>query len=292
VTLHGVPIPPLVPGSREWLSKMSASKVAAVMGLSPYDSRFSLYYRMLAGVGDDIESDEMRRGNYLEPAITAWFADQHPEWSIEPGGCWQHPAIEWYTAAPDRLVKVDAEIRGLECKSEADGDGWGEPGSDVVPVEVRAQVMAQMDVLGTRRTHVAVLLPFLEFREYVVDYDEADATVIREACAEFMEQLAARIAPNLDDHVATLRTVRLLHPDIDPVDVEVSPQLAERYQQACQACKDADAAKRLASAEVLEAIGNGRRAMCLGEPIASRVAVGDNPPHLRPAKARQRSAAA
>lgn len=300
MTLTGIAIEPLTPGGPEWLTKMSASKVAAVLGLSPYDSRFSLYYRMLSGIGDSIDSDEMRRGHYLEPAIAKWFADQHPELSIEPGGCWRHQDIDWYTAAPDRLawlprpgqVTGGVVAAGVEVKSEADFDGWGDAGTDQVPVEVRAQVMSQMDVVGTRRTYVAVLLPFLEFREYVIDYDPEDAALIRTACTEFMAQLANRIPPNLDDHVATLRTVRLLHPDIDPVDVEIDPLLADRYQDACQASKDADAHKRLVTAEVLQAVGNGRRAMRLGVPVASRVAVGDGTPFLRPAKATQKRAAA
>lgn len=295
MTLTGVPIEPLKPGQPEWLKVMSASKVAAVLGLSPYDSRFSLYYRMRDGIGADIESDEMRRGHYLEPAIAQWFADQHPEWQVLIGGCWRHPDIDWYTAAPDGLIASAGSdedvLAGLEIKTDAAGEDWGEPGTDQVPVHVRAQVMSQMDVVGTRRTYVAMLTPFLDFREYVVDYDETDATEIREQCAAFMQQLDLGIRPNLDEHAATYRTIRMLHPDIDPVDVEITPDLAQRYADACDAVKTAEAVKRGVTSELLDVLGNARRAMCLGEAIAIRVAVGAAAPHLRPAKARTRSAA-
>jgi len=39
-------IPELEPGSAGWYQFMTASKVAAAMGLSPYESPFSLWHRM------------------------------------------------------------------------------------------------------------------------------------------------------------------------------------------------------------------------------------------------------
>lgn len=291
VSLTGIPIEPMVPGSPLWLSKMSASKVAAVLGLSPYDSRFSLWHRMAGNVPHDPDgaTPELRRGHYLEPAIAHWFADQHPNAVVQPGGAWQHPECDWYTASPDRLISVPGTelLEGVECKTEADGDGWGDELTDQVPVEVRAQTMSQMDVVGTRRTYVAVLLPFLEFRQYVIEFDQAEADLIRFECEQFMAELQAGILPNLDAHAATLQTVRQLHPDIDRLsDVELTPELYLDYTTACADEKAAKDAKRLATAQILDFMGNARRALWLGEPVAIRVAVGDAVPFLRPAKAK------
>jgi putative phage-type endonuclease len=289
--LTGIQIEPLEPGSPEWLKVMSASKVAAVMGLSPYDSRFSLFYRMRDGIElDDDDDPAFRRGHYLEPAIAQWFADQHPELFIKPGGCWAKAGDTWYTASPDRLAhNADiSETFGVECKTEADPDGWGEPGTDQIPIEVRVQVMSQMDVVGTRRTYVACLTSYLEFREYVVEFNQDEADVIRKECVAFMDDLANDIRPNLDSHLATLQTLRAIHPLIEHVDVEITADLAENYQQACAIEKNAKAAKRAATVEVLDAMGNARRAKCLGNNIATRVAVGDALPFLRPARSTTR----
>ena len=73
---------PLVPGSPEWLQRMSASKIAAVVGLSPYQSRYSLWMQMAGLAPQPVQTKAMSRGHYLEPAIAAWFADQHPDWTV------------------------------------------------------------------------------------------------------------------------------------------------------------------------------------------------------------------
>lgn len=96
--------PRMEPGSPDWLATMSASKIAAVVGLSTYESRFSLWHRMSGLIDPEPDDDEKRRGHYLEPAIARWFADQHPEWVIEPTGTWGHQDRPWQTASPDRLV--------------------------------------------------------------------------------------------------------------------------------------------------------------------------------------------
>lgn len=282
MTLTGIPIPPLAPGSPAWYRKMSASKVAAVMGLSPYDSRFSLYHRMNGTIDPDPQTDEQSRGHYLEPAVCRWFADQHPDSVIEPGGCWQHKDHDWYTASPDRLVSIPGptDMAGVDAKTSADDSEWGTPGTDEVPPHVRAQVMAQMDIVGTRTTYVAVLASYLDFREYVIDFDEAEATTIREACAEFMHDLEVGNRPNLDDHAATYQTVRKLNPQIDDVDVELDHETARDY---CVSRLVLDAAKResqRATTAVAEVLGNGRRARFLEQTIATRQNRNDGVPYL------------
>ena len=43
--ITGVRLGYIPPGSDEWRKYMTASKIAAVMGHSPYESRFSLWHR-------------------------------------------------------------------------------------------------------------------------------------------------------------------------------------------------------------------------------------------------------
>src|SRR5215213_7291573 len=92
----------LEPGSSEWLRELTASKVAAVLGLSPWDSPFSLWYAMATGVDLQRPTAAMERGHYLEPAICAWLADRF-ELATRPGGCWRNHERPWQVASPDRL---------------------------------------------------------------------------------------------------------------------------------------------------------------------------------------------
>jgi putative phage-type endonuclease len=272
--LTGVATPPQAPGSADWLQTMSASKVAAALGLSPYDSPFSLWHKMAGNVEAESQDPQLLRGHYLEQGVVDWFAAQHPDWTIDAGGSWRHPEHPRYTAQPDRLIRLyGGEIRGLEAKTAADTDEWGEPGTDQIPIGYRAQVMWQMDVLGTRITHVAVLSAYLQFNEYVVHYDADEAAYIRERAQAFLDTLPGapgEAQPSIDGHTATYDAIRALHPLINGSDVELDHETARRYCTARHALKNAETEARHAAALVAEALGLGKRARYLGKTIADR----------------------
>jgi putative phage-type endonuclease len=285
ITPTGVLVPRIEVGDPEWLRVMSASKIAAVLGLSPWESRFSLYHRMRGAVGDD-GNDNTRRGHYLEPAIAAWFADQHPDWRIEATGTWLHHQRPWQAATPDRLATLpDGEVELVELKSSAMVEDWGDPGTDQIPVYYRAQVIWQMDVLGLHRCHVAVILPFLEFRSFVVDYDETEAQVMRDAAITFLGDIEAGVRPGIDDSSATYQVVRELHPDIDGEDKEIPTELAVEYRTTCDRYDHVKAMKQQLTSRITDAMGTAKYATSQGQRIAMRVpGRGDNPPFLRPCK--------
>ena len=64
-----VPIPDMHPGDPEWLTVVSASKIAAVVGLSPYESAYSLWHLMAGNTEPQPNSAILERGHYLEPVI-------------------------------------------------------------------------------------------------------------------------------------------------------------------------------------------------------------------------------
>lgn len=284
----GTLLPTIEPGTPDWLRRMSASKIAAVLGLSTYESRFSLWNRMAGYVAPEPDDDQKRRGHYLEPAIAAWFADQHPDWQVSTTDTWVAAGDDQRAASPDRLVTTNTgEVHLLECKSAAEPSEWGEPGTDQIPPGYRAQVQWQMDVLGVRICHVAVLTAYLSFQEYVVEYDPDDAAFMRQRAAEFMASLpggASPRRPDIDGHSATYQAVRELHPDIDPVDYEVPRELAERYCGARHALKAAEVSERAARAELADAMGTAKRAVFDGDVIATRAAKSGGTPYITAAK--------
>jgi putative phage-type endonuclease len=267
----GIPVPRIEVGNPEWLRIMSASKIAAVLGLSPWESKFSLYHRMTGAVVDQ-GNDSTRRGQYLEAGVVAWFADQNPDLVVGKTGTWLHHARRWQAATPDRLISDtrNTNVELLEVKTSSMDDGWGEQGSDQIPVYYRAQVIWQLDTLGLKRCHVAVLLPFLEFRSYVVEYDEAEAAFMRDAAREFLDDIEQGNRPAIDDSTATYQVVRELHPDINGEDVEVPAELAIEFLDAIDTEYDAKTAARLARARMADAMGSARYAVSNGTRIARR----------------------
>lgn len=278
--LTGVPGPLCAPGSDEWLRTMSASKVAAVVGLSPWTSRFALWHEMAGTIGRD-STDAMSRGHYLEPAVAAWFADRHPTWTVVTTGTWTHHEHPWATATPDRLVLVPRSgARLLEVKTASHADEWGADGSDEIPAGYRCQVVWSMHVTGARIGHVAALLPFLDLREYVIEYDADEARFLEQECASFMHDLAHGVAPELDGSDSTYQAVRQLHPDIDDVEVELPLDVAADLAAWKHEADHATAGFARAKSAVLAAMGTARKASCNGWPIATRAAKNGGTPYL------------
>lgn len=242
---------------------VSASEIAVVLGISPFESAFSLYWRKVNGW--DVEAtDEMRAGQILEPAIASWFEDDGDplqNLTFHRAGLYASAERPWQLATPDRLVYMacpgcdgtgydrgpceDCLRTGIgspllalvECKWVAySWDGWGEPGTDEIPVYYRAQTQQQMDVLDVDEVFVPVLGPG-GFRAYRVRRDPKDIRVLRAAGEAFMNRLADGDPPDIDDHITTAAALKRLHPslenrDVDLADVDGGLALAEGYRRA------------------------------------------------------------
>ncbi|MFI8360770.1 YqaJ viral recombinase family protein [Streptomyces sp. NPDC085612] len=279
------------PGSPEWHAARAAgiggSEIAAVMGLSPYESRFSLWHRKKGLVAPVEESDVMYWGKLHEPTICAEFGKRHPEWQVRPAATYGRG---FQIANPDRqLFSTTGSYPTalLEAKTSRDDEGWGEPGTGEIPVHYRAQCLWYLDVLGGGRCHVAVLIGLSDYREYVVEYDEAEARVLRDGGAEFMRTLAAGERPDIDGHTATYQTLRELPEGLDAVDVEIPTALRDRFHAAQDAAWDAEDELTACKGELLDWIGTGQRAVCERERVATRTVRDGRTYQLLPARTRR-----
>jgi putative phage-type endonuclease len=293
----------------QWLQArrggIAASEIAAVMGISPWESPFSLYWRKVSDFPVEV-SDEMATGTRLEPVIADWWADTMDPLEnlvVQDAGLFAHADRSWQLATPDRLVcspcaacdgtgdlfgvgdhsnvlhvfeceacagtGAERTYAVLECKWTGSWHGWGEPGSDDIPVYYRAQVLWQCDVIGVDDWHVAVLGPS-GFRAYEGRRDEKDLAVMREHGQRFMDRLTSRTPPSIDEHTATITTLKKLHPDLTDDVAEISPDLAARIRRARKAKALAASLCDRYEAQLREAMGSAVRASCAGTAVASR----------------------
>lgn len=275
------------PGSESWhaarANGIGGSEIAAVLGLSPYESRFSLWHRKQGLIAPVEESEEMYWGKVHEPGICARFAKEHPDLDITAAPTYRHPDRPWQIANPDRHAGPDL----LEAKTSRDAEGWGEEGTDQIPVHYRAQCLWYMDVTGARRCWVAVLIAGSEYREYVVEYDADEAAFMRTAAAEFMRTVAANERPPIDGHNATYQTIRELPDGLDDVDVEIETALRDRFHAAQDQFWLAEDELTACKGLLLDAIDTGRRAVCERERVATRTVRDGKTYQLLPARTRR-----
>lgn len=263
----------LQPGSPGWLRLMTSSKVAAIMGVSSYDSPRSMWHKMRNELPEELQNDVQARGHYLEPAILSWWRDQHADEIvlIEPQPLYIKDG--WAAATPDAVASLRGRRQVLvEAKSARDLDEWGEPGTDEIPSAYLIQTFWQMHVSGIHTCYVPVIGAFLDFAEYVVEYDPEIGAALEQRCQAFFESVLTGEPPELDDTPATYDALRKLYRTLDDSSIEIDYAVAVEYLDAMAGRKDAEARERQAKATVLDLMGANRYATVAGVRVARRQA--------------------
>jgi putative phage-type endonuclease len=292
---HTVSARLVLPGTAsetEWLEArrqgITASEIAIVMGLSPYSSPYALYWRKRGDLPAEEDKAVFERGHVLEPYIAMKFEKRHPEFRAEGDGrsLYAHQERPWQLATPDRLLFEcqpssyvgNQPLAVLEAKTDAGEDTWGDEGTDEIPVHYRCQVLWQMDVMGVTTGYVACLLMRQwKIRVYELTMDgqaRDDLELMDREARRFLQRIDRGDPPEVDWRPATGQALRRLHPSVVDKDMPVRRSLATSYRAAVRRYDEAKQRKALLSNRVLEAIGDGRRAVDerTGEPIATRSA--------------------
>lgn len=279
---------PLTP---EWHAarreRLGGSEVAALLGLSPWESEFSLWHRKTGLMDSERDNDEMKAGRLLEPVLLDWFAAQHPDWQLDARpGTWVHGRRRWQLANPDGLVVTDTgELRIVECKFALHDWQWrkalGRGEVDDVPVYYDVQGQWYADVFGVKIIHFAVFHGSSgRFAEYVRPADPDDQALLVDAGGRFMGRVASGERPPIDGHDATYDVVKQLHPDIDGGPIQVPEDLARSFCEAKHAQKAAAVEATRQTALLAEAMGSAQTAKWGTQVIARRQAKGAGVPYV------------
>lgn len=268
----------LEPNTPEWdeirSRGLGGSEIAAVVGLSPWVSRFALYHRKRGTIGKQEVNTGMDWGTRLEPAIARAFCEQHPEYAPRLGGTYHHAERAWQIGNPDMLLAPACECPDvihecdlpeptglLEVKTAHtyDAHEWGPTGTDEIPPYYRCQVLWYLDVFELPRAHLAVLIGGSDYREYVIEYVAEEAEWLREQGEAFWADVVAERAPGIDGHDATYAAVRELHPEIERgVDAHLDPVTYGEYAVTKAALIDAQTVHNQAKSVLLNQMGEAQ----------------------------------
>lgn len=196
---------------------ITGSEIAAVAGLSRWQSPIDVWTRKV-GLDDDeeLDSPDIRRGNYLEDGLRKWYAQDkgksvlipttlksknHPLVIATPDGiCWDAQIPKVYESC---TVTADPhEINILEIKSPRKATGWGESGTDEIPQQYIPQVIWGMAAAGLEKADVAALV-FGELRIYPVAWNERLFGLLLERAEKFWhDHVLTKEPPAPDGSVA------------------------------------------------------------------------------------------
>lgn len=274
----------LEPGSRPWLQAMTASKIAAVVGLSRHETPHSLWHAMAGTTPRGEQTRAQQRGHVYEPLIRGWVAELNPQWTVAETGTWQHAEESWALASPDGLLHdEDGLFSLLEIKTARD---YWRTWRDGVPQDYVAQCQWQMWVTGVAQTVVAACGPdqLMDMTPdlHVVDADPAVQAWLADEGRSFMESLELGIAPPADYRYPQDRQVlKYLHPTVvaDDPGVEVPDGIARPFLAALAGHAEADSDKQRWTAELAAFLGDQRKATWQGVTLGTRrPGRGDKPP--------------
>lgn len=274
------------PNTPEWDSLrangLGGSEVAAIVGLSPWVSRFALYHRKVGTIGKQAVNSGMDWGHRLEGVVLDAFEERHPG-LVRDVGTYCHAERSWQIANPDALL--DGEPVDAKTADKNDAWKWGPSGTDEIPAYYRCQLIHYGDVLGKHRGHIALLLGGNDFRTYSIEWSEDEAAWLRDEAARFWQDVLDRNPPDIDSHDATYQAVREMHPEIDGTDVEIDPELARNFAFTKQLADSAVDEHREVKARVLAAMGQARIALADGTPVLRRQSGRGGSISLQPIKA-------
>ncbi|MDF5758562.1 lambda-exonuclease family protein [Spongiactinospora sp. TRM90649] len=223
VTPTGLMVLPADAPREEWLAArrrgIGGSDALAVLGLSPYSSRYSVWADKRGLLAEQDDREAMRWGRLLEPVIAAEFTERT---GIEAVSCglMRHAERDWQLASVDRLT-ADGGVLEIKTTSQFRAGDWDD---EQLADAAEAQLQHYLAVTGLEHGYAAALIggQRLEIRHVV--RDDRLIRVLVEAEAELWQMVCDGTAPALDGSEATARALAELYPHAGGHAVELDAQ--------------------------------------------------------------------
>lgn len=272
-------------GSDEWHALrnepgvIGGSDIAAVAGLSQWESPYTKWAKKTGQIPDSIEpSMSMRLGTKLEAPILEIFSEEHPELELYTTGTWANKDEPWMRANPDALyADSTGEFGILEIKFSR--DYWTS-----VPQNYRAQVLWYMRVFGLRKAKL-VALAGSTYQEFDIEWDQFEVDTLFAAAIRFRNHVTQVRPPQWDGSTSTLETVKKLNPNISDGEVDLD-DLGMHYFNKLDEFERVEKELTELKSRVLSAMNGNKRGLIYGEHRISLRARGAGLPYLHHEKAK------
>lgn len=299
---HQIVIDPPKPGSETWRKTMSSSKIATVLGLSRFQSPFSLWHEMNGTIDPELFDESMGAwGHISEASLAEWWIYNNPGWLLNRADARGSELAYTNHAVPfpnittidrrafNRRSKKGEEFHVIECKTARDLHDWGRPGQEnAVPADYYAQTLWHMGISGIHRSSIVVLGPFGEPEIHEVPWDQEVFDGMVDEAGRWMKSLEDGVPPPLDSSERTYEVVRGLHPDIDlKAVVDVPLDVAREIHEDVLALDELESRVQLHKTLLIERMGTAKLATVavpgVEKPVklADRRAKGQGKPYVQ-----------
>lgn len=259
----------------EWLRYrkcgIGGSDVAAILGISKWNSAISLWLDKTNQTNEPVEENEaMQWGTIMEPIIRNHFAEVTGKTVVEVKAILQHPEHPFMLADVDGLTTDDEgnpAILEIKTASEYKRAEW----ENDIPSYYQTQVQHYLCVTGVQKAFVAVLIGGNSFKVYEVDADVEIQSMLIAVEKDFWNKVQNMIRPEMDGSDAAKNLLdSLYHGGIEEEIVmpDEAIEYVDAYVEACAEEDNAKAKKQEASNHIKEIMGDYDKATCLGHSIS------------------------
>lgn len=214
-------------------SGIGGSDAAVVLGLNPFKDVYELY---LDKRGEAPEEDEnfLKESRYwgsvLEEPVAQRYAEETGFKIQRANQLIRSKDNEFMIANIDRKVVGEDRRIGLEVKTAARADGWGESGSSEIPQYIMCQIQHYLAVTNYDCWDLAVLIGNRDFRMYRINPIDGIINQLIDAEEEFWDRVQTGVAPAPNwQSAATTRLLSRLYPGTNGQVVRL-PDVAQKYQ--------------------------------------------------------------
>lgn len=228
-------------GRERWLAArqegIGGSEVGALVGISPYETTFSVWNTKKNGGKDLSGKAAIEWGHRLEDVVAQKTAEEVGLTSRFGGGLWAHNDKPFLRVTPDRFATKPRAWKAqalIECKTAGDDEHWASGtihpnghGTGSAPLHYQAQCQWQMGIIGLPVCYLGCLVLGSERSFFTVEihFDKDWFAELANAAERFWFDNVLGDEPPMHD-LRHPRTEELLK-EISPVVVKPSVDLPE-----------------------------------------------------------------
>lgn len=219
---HAIAFAEVEQGTPEWREArkqgVGGSDAAAAIGLDPYKTPLALWMEKRDLVPEFEGNWNTQRGTALEPLIRQHYAETTGRVVKLPRHLLQHPKHPFMLASIDGFTDCG---RLQEYKTAGRMDGWGNPGTDEIPIKYLVQCQHNMAVTGLDVCDVGASIGLDEPVYYLVRADAQLQESIIQREAQFWEMVQSGEQP----HMSSPEDALMRYPHAAPITLEATEEL-------------------------------------------------------------------
>lgn len=210
-------------GREEWLELrrgyIGGSDAAAVMGLNPYTSPYSLWAEKTGRVPGFEGNITTKVGAYLEDLVAELFTEETGRKVRRDNHMLVNSDYPWACADVDRVVIGEDAL--LEIKTTTALGTMRKIRGGEIPEQYYCQVTHYLAVTGKQKAYIAVLINCRDFKVFEVERDEDEIKALMDAERAFMELVHKDTPPAPIGLEADAETLQTLYPEGDGSTVDL-----------------------------------------------------------------------